>query len=198
MATQSQRPHGHHARGATGALKADGRGTLRSATAWRGSHGAPARHGKAGLLGYQHQHSTQTLSEGLEEYYRANMGRVTRPEHLAVESVLLFRSHDICHVIFGLNTTPGDEVLVDARTVFSCDVGFRHYLTYLDDPQAKAIFREFGYWRSVWATVLAIPRLGRALLEAFRMKKRWPWRPPSEYLSRSLSDLRQEFGIRLV
>ena len=62
-------------------------------------------------LGYQRQHSPQTLAEGLEEYYSANIGRVTRPNALPPESARLFRSHDMCHVIFGLNTAPADEAL---------------------------------------------------------------------------------------
>src|SRR5262245_52459125 len=54
------------------------------------------------MLGYQEQDSSQTLREGLAEYYRANPGIVTRPANLPAESVALFRSHDMCHVIFGL------------------------------------------------------------------------------------------------
>lgn len=176
-----------------------GREALRAATAWRGRHGAPEGGKGKGLLAYQRQESGQTLAEGLEEYYRANEGRVARPESLAPESAALFRSHDICHVIFGLNTAPDDEALADARTLLSCDVGLRRYVAYLaSDRQAQAIFREFGYWRSVLATALAIPRLSRAVFEAFRMRKPWPWSPPPEYLGRSLCDLRREFGIRLV
>jgi len=152
-----------------------------------------------GPLSYQHQDSPQTLADGLEEYYAANVGKVVRPHDLPAESVALFRSHDMCHVVFGLNTTLDDEALTDVRTLLSCDVGVRRYATYLaTDKQAQALFKELGYLKSVWVTILAVPRICRAAVEAFRMKKRWPWTPPDSFQDRPLADLRQEFGIRLV
>jgi hypothetical protein len=155
-------------------------------------------HGGAGLR-YQGQNSGQTLAEGLEEYYRANLGRVTRPDDLPAESAALFRSHDMCHVIFGLNTTPGDEAMADFRTLLSCDVGARRYGAYLmQDKQAQALFKEFGYLRSVWVTVLTVPRIVLAILEAGRMKRRWPWVPSEAYERRTLAELRGEFGIRVL
>jgi len=76
---------------------------------------------------YQAQDSQQTLAEGLAEYYAANGGRVVVPASLPPESRALFRSHDICHVIFGLDTTLADEGMADVRTLLSCDVGWGRY-----------------------------------------------------------------------
>ena len=152
-----------------------------------------------GPLSYQQQDSTQTLADGLEEYYAANVGKVVRPRDLPPESGALFRSHDICHVVFGLNTTLDDEALADIRTLLSCDVGVRRYAAYLaTDKQAQALFKELGYLKSAWVTILAVPRICRATVEAFRMNKRWPWTPPESFQERRLADLRQEFGIHLV
>ncbi len=150
-------------------------------------------------LQYQNQNSALTLAEGLEEYYASYAGRVLRPPDLPPESLELFRSHDICHVIFGLGTSLDDEALADTRTLVSCDVGLRRYTAYLArDEQARALFRETGYLRTLWATMLTMPRICRALIEARRMKKRWPWVPPESFHSRTLEDLRREFGIRVL
>jgi hypothetical protein len=152
-----------------------------------------------GPLGYQQQDSPQTLADGLDEYYAANVGKVVRPCDLPPESVALFRSHDMCHVVVGLNTTLDDEALADVRTLISCDVGVRRYATYLaTDKRAQILFNELGYLKSAWVTILAIPRICRAAVEAFRMKKRWPWTPPESFQERRLADLRQEYRIRLV
>jgi hypothetical protein len=94
---------------------------------------------------YQNQDSDMTFTEALAEYYAANAGRVLRPSDLSEESAELFRSHDMCHVIFGLDTTFADEAMVDTRTLLSCDVGVRKYVRYLmTNPEAKAIFKEVG------------------------------------------------------
>ncbi len=148
---------------------------------------------------YQRQDCALTLAEGLEEYYAANADRILYPQDLPPESAALFRSHDLCHVIFGLDTILADEVLADTRTLLSSDVGVRRYAAYMTrDQQAQSLFKEIGYLRSIWASVLAVPRICRAAIEADRMKERWPWTPPASYQGRTLADLRHEFGIRVV
>jgi len=148
---------------------------------------------------YQAPDTRQTLAEGLAEYYAVNGARVSPPPSLPPESQALFRNHDICHVIFGLDTTLADEGMADVRTLLSCDVGWRRYARYMtSDPQAKAIFKELGYARAIWATLVIIPRLVRAIGETWRMSKKWPWEAPANYLDRPLADLRREYHIRLI
>ena len=148
---------------------------------------------------YQEQDSGLTLAEGLEEYYRANAQRILRPDDLPPESQALFRRHDLCHVIFGLDTSLADETMADTRTLLSCDVGLGRYATYLKtSPEARAIFRELGYGKAILATLKAVPRILAAIGERRRMKKKWPWSPPDDYLGRTLADLRNEFGIRVM
>jgi len=148
---------------------------------------------------YQEQDSPQTLAEGLAEYYAVNGERVAPPPSLPPESRALFRNHDVCHVIFGLDTTLADEGMADVRTLLSCDVGWRTYARYMtSDPEAKAIFKELGYARAVWATLIIIPRMLRAVGESWRTSKRWPWEAPADYFDRPLADLRRDYGIRLI
>lgn len=150
-------------------------------------------------LAYRQQDSRQTLAEALAEYYRANDGRVRPPESLAPDSAALFASHDTCHVIFGLDTTLVDEAMADTRTLLSCDVGARRYVTYLAmNKDSQAILKEVGLGNFVWGTVLAVPRICRAAAAAFRMTKKWPWVPPESYKARTLADLRREYGIRVI
>jgi hypothetical protein len=149
-------------------------------------------------LRYQDQDSSQTLGEGLAEYYRENAGRVLKPEQLAPESRELFRRHDACHVIFGLDTTMEDEAMADTRAMLSSDVGWRHYLRYLSNPDAKAIFKELGYGRALLASLHALPRIVRAIAESRRMRRKWPWTPPAEYLDVPLAELRRRYDIRVI
>lgn len=159
---------------------------------------SPIAHAKRSCR-YQAQDSKQTLAEGLAEYYAVNGARVAPPASLRPESQVLFRNHDACHVIFGLDTTLEDEGMADVRTLLSCDVGWRRYVRYMtSDPEAKAIFKELGYARAIWTTLIVIPRMVRAIGEAWRMPRKWPWEPPAEYFDRPLADLRREYRIRLI
>ena len=156
-------------------------------------------HGTRARLEYQEQDSAQTLADGLEEYYAANVGTVTRPRDLPPESAALFRSHDICHVIFGLNTSLTDEALADTRALLSSDVGYRRYVSYLrTNAEAQAIFKRVGYVRSMWITLLATPRILRAVVASWEMRTNWPWETPEAFQCRSLYELRVEFSIRVI
>lgn len=159
----------------------------------------PLAHAPPRRLAYQAQDYPRTLAEGLAEYYAVNAGRVMRPETLTDASAELFRRHDICHVIFGLDTTLADEALADTRTVLSTDVGARAYVGYLNtSPEARALFRELGWRQAAWVTLLSLPRMGRAAFEAMRMRRRWPWAAPPALLDRPIGALRAEYGIRVV
>jgi hypothetical protein len=68
----------------------------------------------------------------------------------------------------------------------------------MTNPEIKAIFREAGYLKSIWGTLRAVPRILRAVWEAWKMPRKWPWTPPLAFQQRTLSDLRQEFGIRVI
>lgn len=148
---------------------------------------------------YQAADTRQTLAEGLAEYYALNAGRVSPPASLPPESRDLFRRHDICHVIFGLDTTLADEAMADSRTLMQCDVGFRRYAAYLgSDAQAKAVFKEVGYLTVLWGTVATLPRILKAAVAAFRTRKRWPWSPPEAFLDRPIVELRRAYDIKVI
>jgi hypothetical protein len=44
----------------------------------------------------------------------------------------------------------------------------------MTNPEAKAIFKEVGYLKSIRITILAIPRVLRATWEAWKMPRKWP------------------------
>jgi hypothetical protein len=148
---------------------------------------------------YQGRATRMTLAEGLAEYYRLNAGKVLRPADLSEESRALFRSHDMGHVIFGLDTSLADETMADTRTLLSCDVGMRRYARYLaTNPDAQALFRELGVARAVWITLRSVPRILRAIWESRRTRPQWPWVPPRSYLDTPLDVLRRRHGIRII
>jgi len=158
----------------------------------------PSNDDRAPRFDYQRQDSTLTLAQGLDEYYRGHPDLI-RPEGISPEGAELFRHHDICHVIFGLDTTMADEAMADFRTVLSTDVGLRRYLRYVrTNKEAQQIFEEIGYLGALGATLRAIPRLFRALTESLRSRRRWPWHPPERYLGKPLGSLRATYRIRVI
>lgn len=146
---------------------------------------------------YQQQDSPQTLREGLAEYY-ARMQNLIPLEAMRPEARALFVLHDTAHVVFGCDTSLGDEVLLDVWTLFGSDIAMRTYLNYMRLPEVAGIFRENGYLRSLWVACTMLPRGLRIIARTRAMRRRWPWREHERYLAMPLRELRAELGISLL
>lgn len=145
---------------------------------------------------YQAQDAGMTLAEGLAEYYAVHP-QITRPDDLPPESAELFRHHDLCHVIFGLDITLPDEGMADIRTMLGTDVGPRRYMRYLlTNKEAMAIFEEIGWTKGLLSLIPLTPRILKALWRAPR-QKRWPWNVPPDYLGVPLKELRARHRIQV-
>lgn len=66
-----------------------------------------------------------TRAEALAAYYSANAGNGFRPGTLPEASAGRFACHDVCHVIFGLDTMLSDDAMADPRTILSCNDGVK-------------------------------------------------------------------------
>lgn len=148
-------------------------------------------------LAYTSPSTTQTLAEGLREYY-ASMDGLLDPETLSGESQELFRLHDTAHVVFGCDTSLHDEVLIDTWTIFGSDIGFWAYAQYLRVPEARDIVTGTGVWHTLTAFVRSLPDVVSTVRHARRMTHKWPWRDHDAYLDRPLAEIRRELGIEVV
>src|SRR5678816_927811 len=123
---------------------------------------------------YARQNSTQTLREALEEYYQLNPNLLD-PDKLAAGATILFRRHDVTHVVFGCDTSLRGETLVDTWTIFGTTAGLSGYLQYFKYPQVNAIFAEVGALQIAAELFRALPDIARVIRAALRVKPKWPW-----------------------
>ena len=151
----------------------------------------------AAQLKYLEEGSTQSLREGIAEYYAHN-SELLDPSRLPGDAAELFRQHDAGHVIFGCDTSLRGETLIDTWTVFATTAGLRGYLEYFKYPQVNQIFAETGYWRIALEFVRCLRDVLRVLVRSRRISAKWPLQHYEHYLDRPLSDIRGEFNIRLV
>ena len=138
-----------------------------------------------------------TLREALEEY-RTSFDGLIEEAKVSPEEARFFRRHDLCHVVFGLDTSLRQEAMADTVTVFGVDVGFREYVANLKLDATKDVFRGLSKVTLFVETLRAIPSLFRCYWMAPRMKKKFPWDAQEPLLDRPLDEVRQEFGIRAL
>ena len=152
-------------------------------------------------LDYQSQESGQTLREGIAEYHRY-LFTIDRKILVDSDGAKIWHYHDATHAIFGHSTSIEQEAALDFWVLFGTNFSWKMLKDYREIPEIKAlsgaIISELGlsfvpklYWRNRKV-------LWQVFRNTRRMSKKWPFEVPSEFLDRTLSDLRREFGITLL
>jgi hypothetical protein len=141
--------------------------------------------------------STQTLAEGLAEYFAAHPD-LKREEQLASrEARQFFRSHDIVHVLYGCGTSMPDEAVVKLASLLGTTGGLRILRGYTHH-ETLDIYRRLP-WPSTLVALLASPYLiARTIWRCSRQRRRWPWIENEQFMNVRLDELRTMFGIRVA
>ena len=153
------------------------------------------------MFEYQKQNCDLTLQEGLECYYKSF------PETTEIfgdneESGTLLRDHDCTHVIFGLDISIEQESILDTWVLWGSKWELKYLLGYQKLPQIKQLYKDlvneigyFGFIKILWK-LGGIKR--KVMFRTFKMKKKWPFKMPEEYLAMKVSDLREMHGIKVL
>lgn len=148
------------------------------------------------MLDYEHQDSTQTLTEGIAEYYDRNT-HLSKLRGMSPEAQDFFRSHDVAHVVFGCNTTLPHEMVVKLSSIFGTTAGLSVLKGYAMHESAE-IYRELAFTDIVRTFFRALIIVPRTIVQCHRQSRRWPWGEFQEYSETPLSRLRAEFGITVA
>ena len=153
-------------------------------------------------LQYTDKNSTQTLREGLEEYYAANP-EVTQPNTMPPDFAKILLAHDVSHVILGCDTDMYDELKLLPLTFWTSDFKFRDYLKHRQNPAVDVMYEDMVKQHGIlWlysSIFLVLPRLlPEVVVMWFKTRKSRKFYPFFDYqplLERSLLDIRQEFEL---
>jgi len=145
---------------------------------------------------FEHQETSQTLAQGLAEYYSRNPGLV-RGAQLSPDAQEFFRCHDAAHVVFGCGTSLPDEAAVKLSSLFGTSAGFsvlRGYRLH----ESIDIYRRLRLRDILRTIVIAIVVVPRTVFRCLRQTRRWPWADFAVHLDKPLGELRAEHGIRVA
>ena len=153
------------------------------------------------MLDYQKQDCDLTLAEGLECYYSSfpSSKVAFKDNH---ESGTLLRDHDSTHVIFGLDISIEQEAILDTWVFWGSEFKWKYIFGYQKLPQVtkiqKDLFKEFGFtgFIKLFWKIGAIKR--KVIFRTFKMKKKWPFKMPDDYMFMSISELRKIHGIKIL
>lgn len=153
------------------------------------------------MLEYQKQDCDLTLQEGLDCYYKS-FSDTTEVFEDDNDSGTLLRDHDCTHVIFGLDISIEQESILDSWVVWGSKWELKYIWGYQSLPQIKQLYKDLYKEFGILGFIKIFWKLGgvkrKVIFRAFKMKKKWPFKMPEEYLSMKISDLREEHGIKIL
>jgi hypothetical protein len=151
---------------------------------------------------YLDKNSTQTLQEGLAEYYAFNP-HVTSPATQQPEFAKVLQSHDIGHVVYGCDTGMYDELKLLPLFWWTSECTFRIYLQMKNSPAVDVMYadmiKEKGVLWLYGAVLRVLPTLIPALIPIWcktrNRQKLLPFLVFEPLLDRTLLDIRQEYDL---
>jgi hypothetical protein len=146
--------------------------------------------------------STQTLREGLAEYYALNP-HITDPATQPSDFARILRAHDVGHVIYGCDTGMFDELKILPLFWRTSECTFQTYLKMKDSPAVDVMYedmiKEKGTLWLYWSILKVLPGVILELIPIwFKTRNRQKLLPFLEFeplLDRSLLEIRQEYNL---
>ena len=152
-------------------------------------------------LTFQSQNCDITLAEGLEEY-RAYLQTNGKKQLIDAPGSTIIRDHDVTHVLFGLDTSIEQESMLDSWVFLGTKWKLEELLAYNKLPEIKQLYKDFwhdpGYFKLILTAIKLLPIKLKILKRTKQMKKKWPFVSPDSLMDQKVSDLREEFGIRIL
>jgi hypothetical protein len=155
---------------------------------------------------YTDRDSTQTVQQGLEEYYAVNPN-VTDPRKLPPEFAKILLAHDVSHVVYGCDTGMYDELKILPLTWWTSNYKFRDHLSTLKDPTISPaikvmyddLVKEHGVIWLYASIFFVLPQLLPELISIWRKSRHRqrfvPFLAFEPLLNCSLLEIRQEFDL---
>lgn len=139
-----------------------------------------------------------TLQEAIDELRLAEGEEIYLPEKLAPEIRQAIDAHDAVHTIFGCDISKRDEVAAHVFMLLGTTVTMKELKSVATHRDHRKMTTDAGHLEMLKTAVGAFPRLAKASWTALKMTKRFPWQNYNKYLDRKLSEIRSEFGIRIL
>lgn len=155
---------------------------------------------------YTQKYSSQTLQQGLAEYYEINSS-VTDPRELLPEFAQILLAHDISHVVLGCDTNMYDEIKLLPLSFWTSDYKFGDYIRTRKDPKIRPaidimyddLIKQHGVLWLYSSILFVLPRLLPELITIWfktrGTRKYYPFLNYESLLNRSLLEIRQDFDL---
>lgn len=145
------------------------------------------------MFNYQVQHSSQTLADGIAEYYAVHTDQL-RTRKFSAEAKEFYRCHDVAHVLFGCDISLSHELIVKINSIFGTSAGIGVLKGYRL-AESKEGYAQLALKDILTTTAKSLLLIPKTLYRCSQMHKRWHWDTFENYLDTPLERIRKEFGV---
>ena len=153
------------------------------------------------MLNFQDQECPLTLREGVE-HYRAYLKKNGKKVLDDKEGSFTILSHDATHVIYGLDTSLEEEQILNFWVLFGATYTWKEIMAYNGREEVsdftKDILKEVGVIKMIRLSIRSIIPFFQVLRNLRSKKKKWAFIFPIELMERSITSLREEYGIKIL
>jgi ubiquinone biosynthesis protein Coq4 len=152
---------------------------------------------------FMNQKCQLTLQEALDKYYQSNPDFFQPKESANDYSKKIFLAHDVCHLVFGCDTSMLGETIITYWIFFGTSIGVRRYATAVintifagigESKMRGSIMTSLSPKRAL-ETLMSTPKIIKTIIKAWKMNKKWDFYNYKPFLDNKLSDIRKEFNI---
>ena len=140
-----------------------------------------------------------TLQEALDFHYKLNPQFTPWDKYGSKLQQLTMKSHDICHIISGNDTTLKGEFFVELWTLFSTNLTMQKYKEVIGRSEINKepfeIIKNLGYFRVFRVMLFNAWYLPILWLQTRQMTKNWPTLDCEMYMLKTVGTIRKEYNI---
>jgi hypothetical protein len=146
--------------------------------------------------------SQKTLKEGLDEYYKSNPNLATLANQETNLGTIL-SAHDAGHVIYGLDTTIYQELVLLMLFWWTSECTFSRYLALKNSPAVDLMYNDMVKEKGkMWLTYEIIKCLPKLMYNGFLLRfltlgwgKKLPFLNYNSLLELPLDQIRKEYSL---
>jgi ubiquinone biosynthesis protein Coq4 len=139
-----------------------------------------------------------TIQQALDKYYAQNPD-FYQPDRLDDDSRKVFFAHDVCHIIFGCDTSLNGEAKIDIWMLNGIDLSFKEYFDdYMNAGSVREALSQVSLRQILSQAIFSSISIIKVYFAGKQVNPKWKYYNYHDYLDRSITEIRKEFNIKII
>jgi ubiquinone biosynthesis protein Coq4 len=139
-----------------------------------------------------------TIRQAIDIFYAQNPN-FYQPKQLDDDSRAVFFASDVCHIIFGCDTSLNGAFKIDTWVLNAIDLSLKEYYElYTSVVSVRVAMNQISPLQVFFQAILSVFSIVRVYFAGKRVKPKWRFFDYEDYLDLQIMDVRKEFNINVI